>query len=427
MPLETNILENNILENNKLEDKNETVQIDDSESKEEINKQLLSINNFANVKEDFILNNEHPSAVANHSNENNLEVLTNLPENNTKSSLLEGGYREESIITNIDNEEDKEEDKKEDVTEENTSDETKEEDEQKSNLLEDNSKEDHSENQGGGAISDGIVYEIDFLIADDKELIDITKVNNTVDKYINNFNSEELKKYKQSFKNLYQKYSNKRYIINNIGKVITVVKDEKKKDIHKNMKDMKNKDIVMELKKPHYLYYNNNGNLDILKMEISNDRVKLQYLYQTLVNKLNVSLDEKKDFEKRRKKFIESLETYYIYTLYHKKINKISTTNKVNIIIQELLGDNNLLESNIYSVDNSLIDLINKQNASKLNEFNNLVSKMQSIKNIKDDKKILETIKEYLNKNETNKLLDSIKLNAKQQDNYIDYIITELP
>ena len=162
-------------------------------------------------------------------------------------------------------------------------------------------------------------------------------------------------------------------------------------------------------------------------MEISNDRVKLQYLYQTLVNKLNVSLDEKKDFEKRRKKFIESLETYYIYTLYHKKINKISTTNKVNIIIQELLGDNNLLEGNIYSVDNSLIDLINTQNASKLNEFNNLVSKMQSIKNIKDDKKILETIKEYLNKNETNKLLESIKLNAKQQDNYIDYIITELP
>ena len=415
-------LENNILENNTLEDDNETVQINDSESTEEINKQLLSINNFANVKEDFIVNNEHPSAVTNHSNEN-LEVLTNLPISQNKSPLLEGGYKKESIITTIDNEEDKEEDAKE----ENTRDEAKEEDEQKSTLLEDTSKEDHSEDQDGGVITDGIVYEIDFLIADDKELIDITKVNNTVDKYINNFNSEEMKKYKQSFKNLYQKYSNKRYIINNIGKVITVVKDEKKKD-KKDMKDMKNKDIVMELKKPQYFYYNNsNGNLDILKMEISNDRAKLQYLYQTLVNKLNVSLDEKKDFEKQRKKFIESLEIYYIYTLYHKKINKISTTNKVNIIIQELLGDNNLLESNIYSVDNSLIDLINKQNALKLNEFNNLLSKMQSIKNIKDDKKILETIKEYLNKNETNKLLDSIKVNAKQQDNYIDYIITELP
>jgi len=165
----------------------------------------------------------------------------------------------------------------------------------------------------------------------------------------------------------------------------------------------------------------------VLKMKISNDRVELQYLYQSLINKLNVSPDEKKDFEKQRKKFIESLETYYIYTLYHKKINKISTTNKINIIIQELLGDSNLSEGNIYSVDNAIIDLINNQNSSKLNEFNNLISRMQSIKNIKDDKKIFETIKEYLNKNETNKLLESLKNISKQQDNYVNYIITELP
>jgi hypothetical protein len=291
--------------------------------------------------------------------------------------------------------------------------------------------EEQSLEQLGGSISDGIVYEIDFIIADDKELINITKVNSVVDKYINNFYSEEMKKYKQSFKNLYQKYSNKRYIINNISYVITVMKNDIKNDI----KNQKKKDIIMELKKPHYIYYNDerndecndNCNLDMLKMKISNDRVELQYLYQSLINKLNVSPDEKKDFEKQRKKFIESLETYYIYTLYHKKINKISTTNKINIIIQELLGDSNLSEGNIYSVDNAIIDLINNQNSSKLNEFNNLISKMQSIKNIKDDKKIFETIKEYLNKNETNKLLESLKNISKQQDNYVNYIITELP
>lgn len=426
--------ENNILENNTLEDETETVQINNSNetiinneysnSNANASNAVLSITNFENVKSNSL--GEFNENNITTQNANYLEVLNTLPLKNS-NNLLAGGNKETDTNNTKDTKDTKDSKDSKDIND-NVQEDQEDQDDQKNTLLEDNSKEDHSENQDGGAISDGIVYEIDFLVADDKELIDITKVNNTVDKYINNFNSEELKKYKQSFKNLYQKYSNKRYIINNIGYVITVVKDEKKKDIHKNMKDMKNKDIVMELKKPQYLYYNNsNCNLDILKMEISNDRVKLQYLYQTLVNKLNVSLDEKKDFEKQRKKFIEFLETYYIYTLYHKKINKISTTNKVNIIIQELLGDNNLLESNIYSVDNSLIDLINKQNASKLNEFNNLVSKMQSIKNIKDDKKILETIKEYLNKNETNKLLDSIKLNAKQQDNYIDYIITELP
>jgi hypothetical protein len=102
-------------------------------------------------------------------------------------------------------------------------------------------------------------------------------------------------------------------------------------------------------------------------------------------------------------------------------------SNKINIIIQDLLGDNKLIEGNLYAIDNLIIDSINKENAIKLNEFNNLISKMQSIKNIKADKKILETIKEYLNKNKINKLLESIKNNVINQDNYINYIITVLP
>jgi len=380
------------------------------ENKKEIN-ELLSISSFDGVA-NINANTESTTESSNNESESNLEVLSSLPNLENTNPLLEGGVYKEDSIDNIDN-----------IDSINI----------KNDILEDMKEdgqtdvEEQSLEQLGGSISDGIVYEIDFLVADDKELINITKVNSVVDKYINNFYSEEMKKYKQSFKNLYQKYSNKRYIINNIGYVITVMKND--------IKNQKKNDIIMELKKPHYIYYNNNYNdncndncnLDVLKMKISNDRVELQYLYQSLINKLNVSPDEKKDFEKQRKKFIESLETYYIYTLYHKKINKISTTNKINIIIQELLGDSNLSEGNIYSVDNAIIDLINNQNSSKLNEFNNLISRMQSIKNIKDDKKIFETIKEYLNKNETNKLLESLKNISKQQDNYVNYIITELP
>jgi hypothetical protein len=375
------------------------------ENKKEIN-ELLSISSFdgvANINANIESTTESTTESSINESESNLEVLSSLPNLENTNPLLEGGTYKEDNIDSIDI---------------------------KNNVLEDIKEdgqtdvEEQSLEQLGGSISDGIVYEIDFLVADDKELINITKVNSAVDKYINNFYSEEMKKYPQSFKNLYQKYSNKRYIINNIGYVITVMKND--------IKNQKKNDIIMELKKPHYIYYNNNNcndncNLDVLKMKISNDRVELQYLYQSLINKLNVSPDEKKDFEKQRKKFIESLETYYIYTLYHKKINKISTTNKINIIIQELLGDSNLSEGNIYSVDNAIIDLINNQNSSKLNEFNNLISRMQSIKNIKDDKKIFETIKEYLNKNETNKLLESLKNISKQQDNYVNYIITELP
>ena len=406
----TNAPETNTLENNAPQ---YTQQLLINERKPNVSNEVLLVTNFETVKQHsdkkLITNDSSDSSDSSDSRQNSLEVLNTLPQITNTTPLLEGGTKD--IIVDID-EENNDKDEK---------------DEKESALPEENTKEKGEANNSkgqspellGGSISDGIIYEIEFLVIDDKELINITKINSVVDKYINNFYSEEMKKYKQSFKNLYQKYSNKRYIINNIGYVITVMKND--------IKNQKKKDIVVELKKPQYMYYDNNGNLDILKRKISNDRVELHYLYQTLLTKLNVYPDEKKDFEKQRHKFIESLETYYIYTLYHRKINKISTTNKINITIQELLGDNNIVEGNIYSVDNVIIDLINKQNASKLNEFNNLISKMQSIKNIKNDNTILDIIKEYLNKNETNKLLETLKIISKQQDNYINYIITELP
>lgn len=276
--------------------------------------------------------------------------------------------------------------------------------------------------EGGGYVDDGQVYEIDYILADDKELINLVKVNSVVDRYINNYYSENMKRYKQTFKTLYQKYGNKRFIIHNIGDVITVMKNMKN-----DKKADKKNEVIMELKKPKYLYYNVDGNLETLKRKISNERADLQFSYQLLVNKLNVDIEEKKTFEKKRKQFIELLETYYIYTLYHKKINKISTTNKVNLIIQDLLADSKKLNGNIYSIDISTIDLINKQNAVKLNEYNELVSRMQSIKNIKNNKQIEEIIKQYLNNNETTKLLNSTKNIAKTQDNYIDYIVLSVP
>ena len=132
-------------------------------------------------------------------------------------------------------------------------------------------------------------YDIDYLIADDNKLINIIKVNNIVDKYIKNYYSENIQQYKQSFKNLYQKYSTKRHIINNIGNVITVLKNTNDNDVikKKNNKLIK-PEIVYELKKPLYLFYNNNNKLELLKRQISNNRADLQFLYQKLVNKLIV-------------------------------------------------------------------------------------------------------------------------------------------
>jgi hypothetical protein len=402
--------------------------------------QILSIQNFSETQkfDSSSKPNQHTnntptteqSQVTNKTiNTPQMEILTTPPDNRDNSSLLEGGG--DTINLNIKDEDDdgvaesvSEENIKVDNSEVNDEDEDEDDEDDETQEKSKDISDGDADGDAGDNIKDDIehvggsddrTYEIDYLVEDDKELISIEKVNSIVNKYVNNFYSEEMKKYKQAFKQLYQKYSNKRFIINNIGNVITVMKNEKKKV------------VVLELKKPLYFYYNNNDNLEILKRNISNERANLQYLYQVLVNKLNVENDEKKDFEKKRKKFIELLETYYIYALYHKKINKISMENKMNIIMQDLLSESKILEGNIYSIENSTIDLINKNNASKLNEFNNLVSKMQSVKKVKDEKTLIEKIKEYLNKLEADKLMNSLKEQAKYQEQYIEYIVKELP
>lgn len=270
-----------------------------------------------------------------------------------------------------------------------------------------------------------IKYDIDYILPDDEKLINIEKVNKKVDKYIENYNSPEMIKYNQAFKQLYQKYSTKKYIIktiknkNNATKIIVVKNDSKGESIK-------------EITKPEYLFYNDENNLHKLKLKISNSRYELQYKYETLTAKLNITPDDKKEFESYKNKFIELLEEYYIYTLYHKKINNIINNNKTNLLIQELSVFYNeniektkpILNANQYTIDNSLIEMLNNFNINKLNNFNDIMLKLSGKdKNIKDD------IKKYLDKKEINSINENIKKNILQQteDNLIDYIILSLP
>jgi hypothetical protein len=124
---------------------NETVLQDDTNTNANANasRAVLSITNFENVKS----NSQRDLDKTNNIIESESEILNTLPSKNNSNNLLAGGNRNDTNDTN----------------------DNKEQDEQKSTLLEDTSKEDHSEDQDGGVITDGIVYEIDFLIADDKE------------------------------------------------------------------------------------------------------------------------------------------------------------------------------------------------------------------------------------------------------------------
>ena len=67
-------------------------------------------------------------------------------------------------------------------------------------------------------------------------------------------------------------------------------------------------EIVYEVSKPGYIFYNKDNNLITMKTRIGNKRQELQMNYQSLVNKLDVQLEEKKQFEKERKQFIDLLD-----------------------------------------------------------------------------------------------------------------------
>jgi hypothetical protein len=270
-------------------------------------------------------------------------------------------------------------------------------------------------------------YKIDFILEDDIKLVNSEKIFTQVNEYIDNYNNPNIQSYKKNFKQLYQTYSNKNYVIttnisnNNTIKIIVTKNDKTKK-------------IVKELTKPKYLFYNENDNLIKLKRDISNSRTELLYKYEKIIAKINITPDEKKEFEKERSNFIEQLETYYIYMLYHKKINKIITTNKTNITFQKeflVFKENNeyeskILNSNIYLIDNNDIDAINKSNSENLNKYNNIILSLSGKKEseISKDKKIIENIKSYIKtKNEIDVFTQSLLKKTDIQDNIINYIV----
>ena len=280
--------------------------------------------------------------------------------------------------------------------------------------------------QGGKSNTDDIIYTIEYILEDDEKLINPEKVYENVDKYINNYNSDKIKKYKNDFKQLYQTYSNKNYIIETKKFIttykITVIKNDKLKK------------IVKELVKPLYIFYNQDNNILKMKKNISNSRTELLYKYEKIIAKINITTEEKKEFEKERSKFIEMLEDYYTYTLYHKKINKINILNKSNLILQKELifyKENNdyeskILNSNMYSIDNNIIDTINKYNSENLVNFNNIILNLsgKKEKDINKDKKTLETIKNYIKqRQEIESFTKTLTNNTDIQDEYINYIV----
>jgi hypothetical protein len=279
-----------------------------------------------------------------------------------------------------------------------------------------------------------IEFNIDYIIESDEKLIDVERIKNKVNEYIDNYYSDTMEKYKLNFNKLYQKYSNKNYIIKTLP-----VKDKYNSTKIIVIKNDKKETKISEIIKPHYIYYDNNSNLYNFKNRISNERAELLYKYEILVSQLNISIEDKNKFEKEKETFVKLLEEYYIYTLYHKKINKISTFNTIKLLINSkyYININNnddddkvlVLSGDIYNIDNKIIDEINTYNINNLTKYNNIILELsgKSKINNKKDSKLIEEIKLYLDKKEKEQILKKLENNKSIQDEYINYIVSKLP
>jgi hypothetical protein len=448
-------VENNIsIESNESNEPNTTVSnYNESQYNESNSSKLDNLSNDENNKD--IENTEYNNTTSknteieydennenneNNDNDDNDEDIDKKTSNNTKSNNTEIEYDENN--ENNENEEDIE-----NTTSKNTEIEYDENDNnndtgENENVDENNNLEtisntknvsnEEDEDEENEILEGGfdIEYTIDYLLPNDEKLINPENVYKKVEEYIKNFKNPVIEEYKKAFRNLYQRYSNNKYIIKTVAE-----NDETTRIIV--MKNDKKQDIVLEITKPKYNYYNKDNNLIKLEKQISNDRKELEYIYEDLTSKINILPEDKKRFEKIRKSFIELLEEYYTYKLYHKKINKIVSNNKSKIFLQDLTSfykidtEENpmILSGKFYNIDNDTINSLNILNSDKFTEYNNLIIKLngKSSDKIKNDKKIMEEIKQYLDKKDINKINKLIIKQSANQSEYIDYIITSLP
>lgn len=266
----------------------------------------------------------------------------------------------------------------------------------------------------GGAvmkIDDNIKDKINELITYETDLIDRTKIINTVIKYINNYTSPEYKKYKDELNKLYLLIGKKGYI-----------------EYNKNMIYLKKKDgtILYHVKKPEYIY------VDKELKEVENDiytiKNNLDIIFNKLKNPQNRSKDNIKEFEKLKLNYKKLLEDKEIIRIYDIIINqKDVNTEYIKIMYNFINNDDNIknLDGKLYNVPKNIINEINESRANRLIQFNEIIENVDKSKKI--DKNQKKNIVDYLTNKEIDILKQKINNIVNLQNNKVNYIIKELP
>lgn len=262
-------------------------------------------------------------------------------------------------------------------------------------------------------------------------LIDKDKVRKLIRKYIDNYNNKKFTDYKNGYytKELFNKVGKSYHLLHKNNSIYLVKTNDKSID-QLNNKNISN--YVMKIKQPKYIYIKEE--LKRLNNIIKAEKQNLDSFYIRLKSKDKHTKDEINSFNKLKSHYIEILEKKEAIRIYNIVVNNIKSENIQQISFPRLVSDlnknNEYLEKNKYDIPDSIIKQINIEQNTKLIEYTNLMSLLRQTQS--DKQSIIETkeaIKNYLKGNIKNEINMNTEINKyiKEQDNYIDYIVDELP
>ena len=276
--------------------------------------------------------------------------------------------------------------------------------------------------------------DIDISLINPNPIINPERIVDNVRKYIDNYNSKEYKEYSIKIEELYRKLGKKYYIIHKDNSIYlmknTVLGDTER------LTDNINKNKITYVKKiTKAKYINIETKLDELYQSVSSQKQKVNLMYNNLKKELLIrDIDKKKllvNFENEKNILIELMEELETIKLYHISINKINMKIEKRDVIYQVKNEDGSLEGKSYKIDLDIINDINTLQGERLNLYNNIISELvkyiENPKELKKDNNLIGMMKEYIQNNDIDIINKKTLKIRNKQDNYIDFIVYELP
>jgi len=272
--------------------------------------------------------------------------------------------------------------------------------------------------------------DIDADLIDSITIINKDIVIEKVEKYLSNYNSNKFKTYHTKIEDMYKSLGKKFYLVRKNGSIYLMKSNDLKDNTISDETDSKLK-YVSKITPPKII--NIVKRLSDLNQLISSHKFNVDTMYNDIkkMTNTNVRKDIIKIFEKKKADLIQLLEEKESLKLYRIVVNNIDMkTEQIDVIYQHKLSDGTL-EGSSYKIGIDKVNDINRVQSTRLDNYQEIMTELnkysQNSNKLKNDKNLIEKIKDYLAKDEVNEINKEIKININKQENYVDFVVVELP